>query len=279
MKKSFIKLISTVVLLILVTATILSSLTSCLYIAGSKDEINSNINQSVNENPTERSTVAEYLRDWGMPKFDTIKFSYIESCFIQLYNYGEGLPKTKDHAVATANLFVEKYYDTIDHNDKTAVTDALLYCYVEAIGDPYSIYRPPVEADEYEMDMSGKFGGIGVVVQYNHNDESIMIETVYPHSPGEAAGLKVGDIFYSIDGKTVAEIGYLNAVYHIRGKIGSTVEITVIRDGKYVTVTATRDEIEEINVDYEIDESNNIGYVQIVAFKKNTAEQDRKSVV
>jgi carboxyl-terminal processing protease len=100
-----------------------------------------------------------------------------------------------------------------------------------------------------------------------------MIETVYPHSPGEAAGLKVGDIFYSIDGKTVAEIGYLNAVYHIRGKIGSTVEITVIRDGKYVTVTATRDEIEEINVDYEIDESNNIGYVQIVAFKKNTAEQ------
>ena len=127
-------------------------------------------------------------------------------------------------------------------------------------------------------DMSGKFGGIGVMVEYNDADESIMINTVYPGSPAEAAGVKVGDFIHAVDGKTVSELGYNNAVNYVRGEIGTTVELTLLRDGELVTVTATRAEVEEINVDYGIDEESNIGYVQIVSFKDNTFSQFKNAI-
>ena len=126
--------------------------------------------------------------------------------------------------------------------------------------------------------MSGKFGGIGVIVEYNHDEESIMVGTVYIDSPADKAGIKSGDYIYAIDGKTVEELGYLNAVYYVRGEIGSEVELTLIRNGEYVTVTAVREEVEEINIDYELDEESKIGYIQIVQFKDNTYDQFVKAI-
>ena len=279
MKKLYQGWIGRLLLLVLTLSLLLSSLTACdmfSYVANGKTEIQDNIDSSAEDDSYEY--VSEYLRDWGMPIFDTIKFQYFESCFIQLYNYKDGLPETLAHAKDTAALFLEKYYDNINTKDKTAVTDALLDCYVTVIGDPYSAYRPPVETEDYMTDMSGKFGGIGVMVEYNDADESIMINTVYPGSPAEAAGVKVGDFIHAVDGKTVSELGYNNAVNYVRGEIGTTVELTLLRDGELVTVTATRAEVDEINVDYGIDEESNIGYVQIVSFKDNTFSQFKNAI-
>ena len=266
--------LSKIIVLLLTLSILFSSLTSCGlfgYYAESKEELSSNAAQSQENNGY--SYVADYLKEWGAPRFDGIKFRYIEQIIQQLYNYGDGLPSSHTHAKDTVELFVESYYDLIDLSNKTAVTDALLTCYTTVIGDPYTIYRPPVETEEFNTDMSGKFGGIGVIVEYNHDDESIMVGTVYIDSPADKAGVKAGDYIYAIDGKTVEELGYLNAVYYVRGEIGSEVELTLIRDGQYVTVTAVREEVEEINVAYELDEESKVGYVQIVQFKENTYDQ------
>jgi carboxyl-terminal processing protease len=116
------------------------------------------------------------------------------------------------------------------------------------------------------------------MVEYNHIDETIMVNTVYPESPSEKAGLKVGDFIYAVNGVTVEEIGYLNAVYHIRGEIGTEVEITVIRGAEFVTVTATRAEVEEINVDYNFDEETKLAHISIVSFKSNTYAQFKAAI-
>ena len=279
------RLTSSLVLLVLCISLILPTLSSCGLVdyftphyVGTKDEINQNIESSVTEEVEKYNTVDGYLNSWDLPAYDRWKFSYFESCFNQRFNLISGLPEVLTHATETAKLFLEHYYDKIDHNDKTAVTDAMLYCYVAVVGDPYSIYRPPVEADEFTTEMSGKFGGIGVIVEYNHNDETIMVNTVYPQSPAETAGLKVGDFIYAINGVTVEEIGYTNAVYHIRGEIGTTVDITVIRGAEFVTVTATRAEVEEINVESDFDEETKLGYVSIVSFKENTYDQFKAAI-
>ena len=285
------RLTSSLVLLVLCISLILPTLSSCQifnYIIpsiiptpeeiGTREEIVQSIEDAQADDATRYNTVDKYLRAFGMPSYDRAKFEYMEYCFNQLFNLEGGLPDVLTHATETAKLFLEYYYDTIDHNDKTVVTDSLLYCYVAAIGDPYSVYRPPVEADEFSNEMSGKFGGIGVMVEYNHNEETIMVNTVYPESPAEAAGLKVGDFIYAINGVTVEEIGYLNAVYHIRGEIGTDVEITVIRGAEFVTVTATRAEVEEINVDYEFDEETKLAHITIVSFKANTFDQFKEAI-
>ena len=281
MNKKIINSISRILLVVLTLSILLSLLTSCQifsifsYVAENKDEIQNNVNTTEDQ---DCKYVSDYLRKWGMPIFDKIKFKYFEECFSQLYNYEDGMPGVFDHAKKTAEMFIEGYYDSIDKSDKIAVTDALLDCYVSALDDPYAFYRPPVETEDYMTDMSGKFGGIGVMVEYNEQDETIMVNTVYPDSPAEKAGIKVGDYFYKIDGKTVEELGYTNAVNYVRGEIGTSVELVMLRNGEYVTVTAVRAEVEELNVVYSIDEEKNLGYVQIVAFKANTFDQFKEAI-
>lgn len=278
MKKLFQGAVGRLLLLILSLSIILSSFTSCdlfSYVADEKNEIQGNIDST--EEPKEFEYVSEYLRDWGMPVFDTIKFQFFESCFIQLYNLN-AMPDTLTHAKETARIFLDEHYDVINKNNKSEVTNTLLACYISVLGDPYSMYRPPVETEDFMTDMSGKFGGIGVMVEYNDLDESIMVNTVYPESPAERAGVKVGDFIYAVDGKTVEELGYTKAVNYVRGEIGTDVTLTLLRDGELVTVTATRAEVEEINVSYTIIPDTSLGYVQIVSFKDNTFPQFKEAI-
>ena len=212
-----------------------------------------------------------------MPTFDRVKFSTYEAYVALYYNYAE-MPETKGHAAATAQSFLDEYYDEIDTSDKTAVTDALLSCYVSTLGDPYAIYRVAEATDDYHTDMSGKFGGIGVMIEYDHVEETLMVNLVYPGSPAEQVGVEVGDYIVGVDGKRVSEIGYLNAVNYVRGEIGTTVNLTLLRGDIEIVVSPVRAEVEEINVDYDIDEENNIGYVKIVSFKGNTFEQFKEAI-
>ena len=261
-RKSVFSVFSRLLTLIAVLLTVISSCSPNnnggnddeIYVAVSKEEIQSNIAVSLLTPESEYQTVTNYLEVWGVGKFDRTKFAYLESMFIGVYNYEGGLPETETHAKDTVELYLEKYYDKIDRSNVTAVTDSLLYCYVENLSDPYSVYRPPIEADEYNTDMSGKFGGIGVVIEYNDREQTIRVTTVYPDSPAEKAGIMVGDYIHAVNGVTVEEIGYRNAVYHVRGEIGTTVELTLLRGEEQLTVTATRAEVEEKNVVYTYDE-------------------------
>ena len=272
--------VSKLLLLILTLSVILSSLSSCIkpaYVAESKDEIRENVDASLSGDGKSHDNVYAYLYDWGMPTFDRIKFSYFEAVVNIYYNYA-AVPNVKEHAAKTALAFLDEYYDDIELENKASVTDALLSCYVSTLGDPYAIYRIAEATDNYQTDMSGKFGGIGVMIEYDHVEETIMVSTVYPDSPAERAGVMVGDFIYAVDGEAVSDIGYLKAVDRVRGKIGTSVKLTLLRDGKLIDVSAVRDEVEEINVSYSIDEEKNIGYVQIVAFKGNTAEQFKNAI-
>lgn len=275
--------------LVAITLSLLSSCASTVrpsdegkgdepYVASSKEEILGNIADSLKTPESEYSMVTKYIEAWGVSAFDKLKFSYYESCFINVYAYEEGLPEVEAHAKMAVELYLETYYDTIDLSNKDEVTNSLLYCYVDTLDDPYSIYRIPESADEYTENMSGKFGGIGVVIEYNDRDETIKVTTVYPDSPAEAAGIMVGDYITAVDGVSVEELGHRNAVYYIRGDIGTSVEITLLRNGESVTVTAIRAEVEVANVAYSFDEETEIGYIEIVSFKANTFDQFKKAV-
>lgn len=276
--KKFLKfLISGFVLLIVVLSiavTIFLNIDNIGYVADGKEEILQNIESD--QDSESLGYVSQYLRKWGFPVFDTMKFTQLESSFIKYYVYDGGLPDRRTHAEDAARLFLDEYYDSIDLEDKTAVTDALLTCYVTVLSDPYSTYRPPVETEDYNTDMSGRFSGIGVVVEYNGKENTVRVTTVYGDSPAERAGIQVGDYIHAVNGEKVSDIGYEVAVSRIRGEVGTPVDITLIRDGEELTVTAIRDIVEEINASYYIE--GNIGYVEIVAFKDNTFDQFKECI-
>lgn len=275
--------IKRLVLLVLTLAVILSSLASCFRIptsqAASKDEIRDNLAISLADGKQNHSAVHKYLSGWGVPTFDRIKFSYFESIVTLYYNY-EDAPETEAHAAALTEKFLDEYYDGLDLSDKTAVTNALLECYADTLGDPYAVYRAAEATKEHSIDMSGKFGGIGVMIEYNHEKETLMVSQVYPNSPAEKVGVEVGDFIVGVDGKRVSEIGYLNAVNYVRGEIGTTVSITLLRGEREIEVSAVRAAVEEINVSYQaLDvDGRKLGYVQIDSFKENTFEQFKEAI-
>ena len=248
------------------------TLSSCFeYEAGSKDEIIENIVNTSSEDTADYTYVMQYLSLWGVPTFDAVKLAWVEEIFQTHYKYGDGLPKTEEHAQATAYHFLEEYYDNIDKGNKTAVTDAIITSYVSTAGDPYAVYREPEEYSDYSDTINGTFGGIGVVVEYDHVNKTIMVSSVTKGAPAEAAGFLPGDFIVGVDGKTLEEIGYLNAIDHIRGKIGTSVTVTVDRNGERLDLTSERTAIDERSVGYAID--GNIGYIAVSGFKSNTYKQ------
>ena len=243
----------------------------------SKNEILENVDEIYQNDTKDYAYVYRYLTDYGITNFNLQKFLWVERVFQTYFNLEGGLPSTSYHAKITATSYLEGYYDKIDKNDKSAVTEALISCYVNAVGDPYSIYRSASEQDVYNEDMSGKFGGIGVVIEYDHENESIMVSSVYLDSPAEIAGIQAGDYIHAVNGKTVSEIGYLDVVYHVRGEIGTSVNLTLKRGDSFIDVVAVRAEVEEKTVSYEI-KNDDVGYIQIVGFKANTYEQFVKAI-
>ena len=273
--KNKIRNLTRCIVLLLVTVTAIIFLSGCVtrrHVATEGSEILEFASADLEAGNKNYDYVLYYLRDWGFPDFDIQKIMWSEAIFQNYYVYNGGLDTVLNHAAATAEYYVENYFDSIDRSDYKAVTDAVIDSYVRATGDPYSFYRTPEAADEFTADMSGKFGGIGVVVEYDHNAGTISISSVNIGSPAEAAGFAVGDMIIAVDGKSVEELGYLNAVYYVRGEIGTDVSITVLRDGKELTLTATRAEVVEKVVAYEITEDG-YGYIAIAEFKSITYEQ------
>ena len=227
------------------------------------------------ETDTDETYVSTYLSDWGLPKFVTMKMRGIEVVYRD--HYVEDLPPAFELAKSTVSLFLEHFYDELDLYDEIAITDALIHCYVESIGDDYSSYRTGTEYNDYTTDMSGTFYGIGVTIQYNAIESTITVITVGVGSGAEDAGIKIGDRIIKADGFTVEDVGYNGFLNKVRGELGTRVKITVIREGEELEFDVERKKVVEESCTYAINEEK-IAYITITDFKSNTADQFKDAI-
>ena len=98
------------------------------------------------------SKLSECIAQYGV-NVSKNKLSSAESIYKQYYY--KALPAASELAHSAMLIFAEKYIDTVDLSNKTAVTDAILNSYVEAIGDPYSNYFTKEQYKEYVGSLSG----------------------------------------------------------------------------------------------------------------------------
>ena len=219
---------------------------------------------------TENNFVAGYLDDLSVPEFHKEKLRGVEVVYRDYYV--KDIPSPDVLSQELVNFYFENFHNEIDNSDPDAVTDALIYSYISVIGDKYSYYRNEQEHKQYKDDMSGSFSGIGVSVTYDYAAQTMTVTEVHPESGAADAGIKIGDKIIKVNGTPISEMEYQEAVYTIRGEAGTTVDITLDRGGKEITVTATRKKVVEQSVLYSIDQ-NRIGYIKISAFNSNTPGQ------
>lgn len=166
---------------------------------------------------------------------------------------------------------MEAYYE---EPDEDAMQEMMYKGLVAGLEDPYSVYMTAEEYASYVESISGEFEGIGIVFSTN-NDGKFVIVQVIPDSPAEKAGLKSGDILLKADGKTYDTMEELSAA--IKGKAGTKVAITYMRDEKEKEISIIRDNIVAVTVESEIMDGN-IGYIAISGFEGHTGEDFNKAL-
>lgn len=101
---------------------------------------------------------------------------------------------------------------------------------VASLGDPYSVFLPPVEKKIFEEEISGHFGGIGIEVDVVEGGLTVI--SPLEDTPAKRAGLEPNDRIIKIDDTSTEGLGLDDAVNIIRGEVGTEVKLTVRRPGE-----------------------------------------------
>lgn len=148
-----------------------------------------------------------------------------------------------------------------------------LHGMIEAL-DPHSEFLEKREHEEFEEDITGEFGGVGLQVETRNN--RVVVITPMAGTPGERAGIQRGDEIVSIDGKAVEPGGGIDGVVgRLRGPPGTQVALGLFRpEGQAaLTLTLIREviRIESVRAGQVLEDG--IGYVQLTEFSEKTAAQ------
>ena len=189
-----------------------------------------------------------------------------------LYRAGFALQwSQKYQRLRNLEKIVEKNYYT-DEVSQEDLMDGVLKGYISGLNDPYSRYMTAEEYASLQETESGKTVGIGVTVTQTE-EGYLQIMEVTEDSPAQAADLRVDDVLLAVDGTDLTEFeDYQDAVAHIKGEEGTTVNLTVRRGEQTLEKKLIRKEM-DVTTSYGVMLNDQIGYIRISSFKENTAEQ------
>lgn len=123
---------------------------------------------------------------------------------------------------------------------------------VKSLNDPYTVFLPPEENEDFEESIQGEFSGVGMEVSIK--DGVITIVAPLKNTPAERAGLKSGDIIAGIDEQSTMNMSIDEAVKLIRGPVGTIVKLSILREGgdEILEIQVTREKINIPTLDTEI---------------------------
>ncbi|MFT5036982.1 MAG: carboxyl-terminal processing protease [Candidatus Azotimanducaceae bacterium] len=164
------------------------------------------------------------------------------------------------------NLLEEKFVvgsttDSLTDLDKVrGAIDGLVASY----DDPYTVYLPPVDAQQFDEDISGNFSGVGMEVGIR--DRVITIISPLPETPAQRAGLVAEDIIVRIDDAPTDGMSIDEAVRLIRGEKGTEVKLTIYREGELelMDIFVTRDNISIPTIKTEV--KGDVFIIQLFSF-------------
>ena len=138
-----------------------------------------------------------------------------------------------------------------------------------SLGDPYTVYFPPKDAEDFTQSLSGKFDGIGAELGVKFGQ--LVVISPLPGTPAERAGLRPGDNVMKIGNTSTKDMDVNDAVSLIRGPAGTTVNLNIYRNGEDKTrdITITRSHIDVASVSLEW-KNDNIAYLRIMQFNDDT---------
>lgn len=158
--------------------------------------------------------------------------------------------------------------------DAQALIDGASRGMVAAAGDEYTVFLDAKEAAEFEKDISGQIGG-GIGIELGKRNDQPTIVRVLEGNPAEVAGLLAGDVVVKVNDESAVGWTTSKVAEKVRGEIGTTVKLTVLRGEETKNFTLTRAEVKNPSVQQSV--IDGIGILTISRFDDSTAELARNA--
>ncbi len=172
--------------------------------------------------------------------------------------------------------FIDDNY--IREYDDRLLWDNVYSAMFDSIGDPYSTYMTAEEYAAYVADRSGNYVGIGISVVFDKATGGAYVHRVTTDSPAAKAGLLPGDIVTAIEDTKLTSETYTEALDLVKGEEGTSVKLTVLRDGESLQIQAIRGKMKTENVFYEKLEGS-VAYIQILSFSEDVTTSQFESAL
>ncbi|MBL4936304.1 S41 family peptidase [Clostridium sp. YIM B02515] len=163
---------------------------------------------------------------------------------------------------------LNKLYDgKIDDN---ALVEGAIKGMTAALNDPYTVFMNQKEYEAFSSQTEGAYSGVGIQIEVKENN--IVVVSTFEDSPAKKAGILPGDVIEKVNGTDVTGKEYDKAVTMMKGKEGTNVDITVLRNSKDTHTYAVKRS--KITIDTVSGEmlSNNIAYIKLSMFDENTGK-------
>jgi len=152
--------------------------------------------------------------------------------------------------------------------DVGRLEDASLAGMVAALGDRFSHYFPPREAQRFEQTVDGHFEGVGMRIE--EVKRGLQVVSVFDGSPAKRAGIRQGAVVTAVDGHPIAGESSESATARIKGPPGTSVRLTLIEPGakgrRMVKLERQRIEVPTVETKLKTVDGKKLGVVELVTF-------------
>ncbi|MBI9068079.1 MAG: S41 family peptidase [Salinivirgaceae bacterium] len=139
--------------------------------------------------------------------------------------------------------------------------------------DPYTVYIPESNIEDYKFMTTGQYGGIGALIR--KTGDYVIITEPYEGFPAQKAGLKAGDKIVQIDGKNVKGKSSGDISELLKGEPNTEIKLEISRPGldKNIEKVVSREKIKISSVPYSGMLNDSIGYIRLTQFTENCSKE------
>ncbi len=160
--------------------------------------------------------------------------------------------------------------------DPEKLTHGAIKGMLDTLGDEgHTRFLNPEEREQNQEGLSGTYVGIGVQLEARGDD--VVVTAPMEGSPAERAGVEAGDVVVGVDGESVRDADISGIVSKVKGPEGTTVELTVSRDGEEKVFDLRREEIDSPAVTWARVAGTDVAHVQLSTFSDDAAGELREA--
>ena len=212
-----------------------------------------------------------------MRKYRHITFFILTIIAVLSFSFKDDLFLVSKNLDVFASLYKEIHLNYVEETNSTSLMETGIDAMLSSL-DPYTEYIPETEIEDYKLKyVSTQYGGIGAATLFI--DGKLFVNEVTEGNPANKNDVKPGDEIIKINNITTAGKDKVEISQLLRGPKGSSLNLTILRDGLTINKVLIREEIKQPNVSYAGLLNNQIGYIKLDKFLENSGQEVKDALL